>query len=149
MTSTVTTITVPPSSGINLELKGAHFFDSYEMPLAHNGRLALEIYLKVVARTPSWVNFLMATRNRIVAFLGFKNLGHLGGVSPAKKPCDYRVGDRVRIFTLRSLSDDEVILGDSDKHLDVKVSICKLVGQDRQSVAVATVVHIHNRLGRI
>lgn len=149
MTSSITAIDVPPSSRISLELKGAHFFDAYEMPLAHNGQSALDIYLKVVARTPSWVNFLMATRNRIVAFLGLKNLGHLGGVNPAKKPCDYRVGDRVGIFTLRSISDDEIILGDSDKHLDVKVSICKLAGQDRQSVAVTTVVHIHNLLGRI
>lgn len=48
-----------------------------------------------------------------------------------------------------SISDDEIILGDSDKHLDVKVSVCKIAQDGRQSVAVTTVVHIHNLLGRI
>ena len=45
MTSPVTAITVPPSSRIRRELPGADFFDSYEMPLAHDGRSALDIYL--------------------------------------------------------------------------------------------------------
>lgn len=149
MTSTVTAIDVPPTSRISREFPGADFFDAYEMPLAHDGRSALDIYLKIVAKTPSWVNVLMATRNRIVAVLGLKNLGHLGSLNPAKESSAYRVGDRVGIFSLLSLSDDEIILGDSDKHLDVKVSICKLVRDGHQSVAVTTVVHIHNLLGRI
>jgi len=149
MTSPVTAITVPPSSRIRRELPGADFFDSYEMPLAHDGRSALDIYLKIVAKTPSWINFLMAIRNRIVAVLGLKNLGHLGGLNPVKESSAYRVGDRVGIFSLLSISDDEIILVDSDKHLDVKVSVCKLVQDDHQSVAVTTVVHIHNLLGRI
>lgn len=38
---------------------------------------------------------------------------------------EYRVGDRVGIFTLLFLSDNEIIQGDSDKHLDVKVSVFK------------------------
>lgn len=149
MTSSITAIDVPPSSRISHELQGANFFDSYEMPLAHDGRSALDIYLKIVAKTPSWINFLMAIRNRIVTVLGLKNLDHLGGLNPAKESSAYRVGDRVGIFSLLSLSDDEIILGDSDKHLDVKVSVCKLVRDGHQSVAVTTVVHIHNLLGRI
>jgi len=149
MTSAVTAIDVPPSSRISRELHGADFFDSYEMPIAHDGRSALEIYLKIVARTPSWANFLMATRNRVVAVLGLKNLGHLGDLNQTKESAAYRVGDRMGIFSLLSVSDDEIILGDSDKHLDVKVSVCKLAQDGRQSVAVTTVVHIHNLLGRV
>ena len=149
MTSTITPIDVPPSSRISHELQGAYFFDSYEMPLAHDGRSALDIYLMIITKMPSWINFLMTVRNRVVAVLGLKNLGHLGEFNQAKASSAYRVGDRVGIFSLLSISDDEIILGDSDKHLDVKVSVCKLVRQDRQSVAVTTVVHTHNLLGRI
>lgn len=149
MTSNVTAIAVPPSSRISRELQGAYFFDAYEMPLPHDGQSALDIYLKVMARTPSWVDFLMAMRNRVVTVLGLKNLGHLGGINQAKKSCEYRVGDRIGIFSLLSISDDEVILGDADKHLNVKVSVCKLTRQDHQSAAITTVVHTHNRLGRI
>jgi hypothetical protein len=148
MTSTVKGIDVPPVSRIARELAGADFFDCHEILLAHDGRPALEIYLEVIARTPSWVNFLMASRNRIASLLGLKDVGHLGGLDNAKPASAYLVGDRVGIFSLLFVTDDEAILGEFDMHLDVKVSICRLRREGRESVAVTTVVHIHNFLGR-
>lgn len=145
----ITPIAVPGSSAIGKQLQGTDFFDAYEMPLEHRGRSALEIHLDVIVWTPAWVNFLMATRNRVVALFGLKNLGHLGAGARTKPTPNYRIGDRVGIFTLLSISDDEVILGDFDKHLDVKVSICKLNKGALESVAISTVVHIHNLLGRV
>jgi hypothetical protein len=149
MNPSITAIQVPLSSDIAKQLEGADFFDSYEMPLEHGGRSALEIYLCVVSKTPAWINFLMATRNRVVSLFGLKNLGHLGDLKRTKAVSDYRIGDRIGIFTLLSNTDNEVIMGDSDKHLDVKVSICKLVQDGKESVASTTVVHIHNLLGRV
>lgn len=145
----ITAIKVPCSSDISKQLQGADYFDCYEIPLDHAGRSALEIYLGVISKTPAWVNFLMAARNRVVWFFGLKNLGHLGDLQKAKAASDYRIGDRIGIFTLLSNTDNEVIMGDSDKHLDVKVSICKLVQDGKESVASTTVVHIHNLLGRV
>ncbi len=149
MKPSVIAIQVPLASNIGKQLQGADFFDSYEMPLEHAGRSALEIYLGVVRKTPAWVNFLMATRNRVVSLFGLKNLGHLGALNTLKAASDYRIGDRVGIFTLLSCTDNEVIMGDSDKHLDVKISICKFTKGGKESVATTTVVHIHNLLGRI
>lgn len=149
MPSPITPLDFPPSSRISRELNGADFFDSYEISLPHADRSALDIYLKVISRTPTWVNFLMGMRNRIVSLFGLKNLGHLANLDQAKESAIYRVGDRVGIFSLLSVSDDEIILGDSDKHLDVKLAVCKLVQDGRESVVVTTVVHIHNLLGRV
>ncbi len=149
MKPAISVIDVPPSSRIGRELAGADFFDAYAMPIEHGGRSALDIYLQVVAATPAWVNCLMAVRNRIVSLLGLKDLGHLGNLDRAKDPAAYRVGDRVGIFSILSISEDEVVLGDADRHLDVKVSFCKLADGGCPSVAVTTVVHIHNLLGRI
>ena len=42
------------------------------------------------------------------------------------------------------LSDEEIILADSDKHLNVEVSVYKV----RSQIAVSTVAHSHNALGR-
>ena len=149
MNPSVTAIRVPLTSDISKQLQGADFFDSYEMSLEHAGRSALEIYLGVISKTPAWINFLMATRNRVVSLFGLKNLGHLGDLQKTKAASDYWIGDRIGIFTLLSNTDNEVIMGDSDKHLDVKVSICKLVQNGKESVASTTVVHIHNLLGRV
>jgi len=149
MNPAVTNTAAPPAARISQEIPGSYFHDCYEMPLEHEDCSALAIYLKVVARTPRWVESLMTLRNRVVSLLGLKNLGHLGALPPLKEASAYRVGDRVGIFTLLSLTDDEVILGDADKHLDVKVSVCRLMCQARESIAVTTVVHIHNLLGRV
>ena len=42
----------------------------------------------------------------------------------------------------------EISLGDSDKHLDVQVSVQKRMHEDASWLAVSTVVHVHNGLGK-
>ncbi|MEO7495788.1 MAG: DUF2867 domain-containing protein [Massilia sp.] len=145
----ITPIAVPPLSYIAQQLAGAYFSDAYEVALENDDKTALEIYLQSAARPPRWVNACMALRNRVVALVGLKNLGHLHALAGGKAAGDYRPGDRVGIFSLLSVTDDEVILGDSDKHLDVKVSVCKITRGTQHSVAFSTVVHIHNLLGRV
>lgn len=146
MNATVTTATVPPASQIAALLDGAHFYDCYTTQAGQDPRTALALYLDVVRRAPGWVNRMMALRNRIVSRLGLKDLGHLGTLDTRKPAHAYRVCDRVGIFSLKYLSDQEIILGDSDKHLDVQVSIHKTASG---TVSVSTVVHIHNLLGRV
>lgn len=136
----------PAGSQASLRLPGAYYQDCYQVPLPNEGVSALELYLQVVQQTPGWVNRLMAMRNWLVGLVGLKNLGHLGALKCAKPAADYRVGDRVGIFSLLYLSQDEVLLGDSDKHLDVVLSVCKA---PHKAVSVSTVVHVHNALGRL
>jgi hypothetical protein len=146
----IRSIEVPPISEIARQLPGANFFDSYEGVLqpADAAKSAIELSLQTFLKTPVWVDVLMRFRNRVVALVGLKNLGALSALDQDKKPIDYRVGDRVGIFTLQYLSENEVILGDSDKHLDVSVSVYKLSRDGVASLAVSTVVHVHNRWGK-
>ncbi|MTW13528.1 DUF2867 domain-containing protein [Pseudoduganella eburnea] len=136
----------PEGSQASLRRKDAYFHDCYRIDAPDAGASALETYLQVVRQTPGWVNRLMALRNRIVGLVGLKNLGHLGAPGAGKQAAQYRVGDRVGIFSLLYLSPDEVLLGDSDKHLDVVVSVCKA---PQGAVSVSTVVHVHNWLGKL
>ncbi len=142
----VVAATPPAGSQASRRLAGAYFHDCYRIAAPHAGASALELYLHVVRQTPGWVNRLMALRNWLVGLVGLKDLGHLDALDSGRAASAYRVGDRVGIFSLRHLSDEEVLLGDSDKHLDVVVSVCK----DAQgSVSVTTIVHVHNWLGRL
>lgn len=151
MKPAITRISVPPGAAINGFLPGADFHDCYQLPLPASAKTqsALALYLDVVSRTPAWVDALMATRNRAVALVGLKNLGALAAVDRTKPLETYRVGDRVGIFKLLQLSDDEVILGDADKHLEVRLSVFRQRSAAGPAVAVSTVVHIHNLLGRL
>jgi hypothetical protein len=93
----------------------------------------------------------MTLRNRVVVQLGLKDLGHLDAFNPHKPLDKYQPGDRIGIFTLLDNQPDEVVLGDSDRHLDVALSVHR--GRDPKSghvvLTVSTVVHIHNMLGRL
>lgn len=142
-------VSVPPNSQISQHLVNANFFDAFQINLTPCKRTALEIYLEVIAKTPSWISFLMALRNRAAPMFGIKNLGSLTDINCNKKATEYQVGDRVGIFTIHSMSDDEVILTDSDRHLDAKISIYKIPSATENLVTVSTVVHVHNLLGHV
>jgi hypothetical protein len=140
----VSACAVPPQSRLHARLAGAHFHDAYRVDNPHPGRPALALWMQTLGRTPGWVDAAMRARNAIVKRLGLKDLGVLR-IDPNRPLQDYRVGERVGIFTALHLGEDEVVMGDDDKHLDVQVSLLKTA--DRQ-VVVSTVVHIHNALGR-
>ena len=139
---------VPERSRLRSEIASADFHDAWEAPLHDPDRSALEIYLTAVSNTPRWVDALMALRNRIVAVFGLKNLGTLGAIDRTRPAASYRPGERLGIFTILSIQDAELVLGDSDKHLRAQVSVYREGGASARVVA-STVVHVHNALGRV
>jgi hypothetical protein len=141
-------VDVPIDSEISKNLAGAYYFDSYRFLTEQKNRSPLQIWLDHASKTPAWINFLMAVRNNIASVIGLKNLGHLGAVDTEKQANDYQIGDRVGIFTLLSISDNEVILGDVDKHLDVQVSVYK-ESKKENLISISTVVHVHNLMGKV
>ncbi len=91
----------------------------------------------------------MTIRNKLVAAMGLKDMGPLSGIDQHKPAHAYRVGDQAGIFKVLALHDREVILGETDKHLDVKVSVARQEGPEGTTVFVSTVVHVHNTMGRL
>jgi len=148
----VTKITVPQYTEISKVVAGAFYVDCYQVPTTIKSRSALQVWLDHVAKTPRWINWLMSVRNSVVAAFGLKDLGLLGAIDPEKSSADYQVGDRVGIFTLIAISENEIILADCDKHLDVKLSVyqgCTEAVSSQETVIMSTVVHTHNLLGKV
>ena len=139
---------IPADSEIGKYLADADLFDAFEVPIAESNRSALQIYIDLMAKTPAWINRLMAVRDRAVAMFGLKHLGHLDDIDPTKPADAYRPGDRVGIFSILFISDREVILVETDKHLDAKVSLCKTFDGRSDAVVLSTVIHLRNLLGR-
>lgn len=139
---------MPAGSRIAQALPNNDFADCYQFDDLWPEKNAMETYLTLVARTPRWMNALMAMRNQAVRLVGLKHLGNLARAVNNKAASDYKVGDRVGIFSLKHLQGDEVILFDDDKHLLVQLSVVKHKVNGKPMVSLSTVVHIHNRLGR-
>jgi len=140
---------IPAGSRIAQALPNNDFADCYQFDDLWPNQNALETYLTLVTRTPGWMNALMAMRNQAVRLVGLKHLGALSTAVNRKPASDFKLGDRVGIFVLKHLQEDEVILFDDDKHLHVQLSVVKHVVDGKPKVSLSTVVHIHNRLGRV
>jgi Protein of unknown function (DUF2867) len=141
----------PDGSRIQQLVHGSYFHDAWSIRAAEPSLDPLSQFLRVARSTPTWIDGAMRLRNRLVSLIGLKDLGGLSAVSLSKNATEYRPGDRVGIFTLLSASETEVLLGDSDKHLDVVVSVHRQqTGSGAQAlVTVTTVVRVHNWLGRM
>jgi hypothetical protein len=139
---------VPSKSQLSNQLNDAYFYDSHQFSTRFTDRKALEIWLAHANSAPAWINALMTIRNKTVSLLGLKDLGQLADKANEKSADAYQVGDRVGIFTILFISDNEVVLGDSDKHLDVKLSVYK-TSNNSDNVTISTVVHVHNLLGKV
>lgn len=143
--------TAPKRSRVESLLAGAYFHDAWAIAPAEPNLDALGQFLRVAQRTPRWIETLMNLRNRVVGYVGLKNLGGLSQIHPNKASSEYVAGERVGIFTLISKTEDEVLLGDDDNHLKVVVSVHKCAGAcgSEPVITVTTVVHVKNWLGRL
>jgi hypothetical protein len=145
---TVTVTEVPEESALREFLAEAHFFDAYRAALGDTTLTPVEFFLHAVKATPAWVTGLMSLRNLIVRQLGLKDVGMMRSAT-GKPARDYRIGDRLGIFSILANTESELLLGIDDRHLDVRVSILKPRDKKSQSYVVSTVVKVHNWLGHL
>lgn len=139
---------VPTESCLHALLGNADFADSYLLPDPYPELGLLDSWLRLMGKTPAWMEALMWLRNRVVRLFGLKDLGGMSRATQRKAAADFRIGDRVGIFTLEAQHAQELVLGDCDKHLHVRVSLLRLQRDGLSRLALTTVVHEHNWLGR-
>ncbi|HXQ14842.1 MAG TPA: DUF2867 domain-containing protein [Caulobacteraceae bacterium] len=139
---------VPGGSQLWPWLQTATFHDTFEADLSEPGLSPIEIFQRASRATPRWAARLMAIRNRAVRLVGLKDVGALA--ERVERPAAaYQIGDRLGIFTLMASTDDEIVLGIDDRHLDVRVSVLKFVRGGAARYALSTAVRTHNLLGRL
>jgi hypothetical protein len=127
----------------------ADFADAYETLVPKSDLSATEIYCAVMRQTPGWVDALMWLRNRVVQPLGLKDAGVISNV-PAARNAIAVPGQRIGLFEVVSVSANELVLQDDDKHLLVQLSVLKQSNDaTHDKLTISTVVHIHNTLGRV
>jgi len=147
--STVIKCSIPESSKIFDHIGAVSYSDCYSTCI--NRRVsATDAYRAIFGHTPSWIESLMSVRNKIAAMIGLKNLSGptLENVANSIHQTPYVVGSRAGMFSVISVSEKEVILGDDDKHLNFRISV--LIDSDSKTIVyVSTIVEEHNLAGRV
>ncbi|MEO1448550.1 MAG: DUF2867 domain-containing protein [Bacteroidota bacterium] len=102
--------------------------------------------------TPPWVKALMQIRNAIVAPFGLKIDAPETSLGPEEQRNAFtaQAGDQLGIFKVYDVSEQELIMGEDDKHLDFRVSVLKdEPTEEGTRLILTTTVYFHNRWGRL
>ncbi len=101
-----------------------------------------EITNLIFNNPPSWVKFLFILRNRMVKIIGLKN----------SVPTDFKetfeIGGYIGFFKIYAISNDEIILGADDSHLNFRAVILKDNTSD-YNIKTITLVEYNNTKGKI
>lgn len=140
----VTSVAFPSESNVFHMFETTDLADSYAIRLPKNAIADPELLARFLFSHQSpWVVLLMRMRDALVARFGIKTSEQM------QNSC----GERIGIFKIYETGMHEIILGEDDIHLDFRLSVLlqtKMVSAKSASCLIlSTVVHCHNRLGRI
>ncbi|MBB6488315.1 DUF2867 domain-containing protein [Rhizobium lusitanum] len=121
-------------------LPGADWADCFELQVPKSDLTAIAAARAMLGRFPPWVRLLMSLRNSVTSIFGLKSTGSdLAGNK-----------ETIGFFPIVSQSDDQVVLGFDDRHLDFRVVIdVRDDGRGRRLVDTTTLVKRKILLGRI
>lgn len=141
----------PEKSVLSQGKKDFDYVDSFEGELKHDSRNIdiTEIGNAFFTSGPKWGKKMFAFRNKVVGLFGLKT-----GTETEKKQMEKgfkcEVGERMGIFTVFDKTDNEIVIGEDDKHLDFRVSLLFDENKnqfDEKSLTISTTVKFHNWLG--
>ncbi|MDO8612377.1 MAG: DUF2867 domain-containing protein [Dehalococcoidia bacterium] len=140
-------VSVPAGSLVGKAFAVASYADAYAIDLPLGRVPDVDTLMRLlVASAPRWADQLMWLRDRIVSMFGLRT--SRAHVAPTNSTARLQPDDVVGIFTVCARSDDEILFGGNDRHLNFRASILIQRGPARSYAVVTTVVHFNNWLGR-
>lgn len=98
---------------------------------------------------PKWVGKLFDFRNKIVSVFGLKTPGKITDKNKLLDNFKCEVGDQLGLFKVFSKTENEVILGEDDKHLNFRISLFLKQENLNYKIIITTTVKFNNWFGRL
>jgi len=99
-----------------------------------------------VFRIPNWVDLLIRIRNSLVRLFGLKT----GNEKNFTESINYSIGEKAgSYFAVIDRSENEIVMGQNDKHLNFRVSVMKKKCEQDCSIYLTTIVKFNNIWGRM
>ncbi len=132
--------TPPPESVVAGWYANASLLDSYSIDLGSSKQDSMRVLAtRTVGDPPSWIKALVAVRDALVTPFGVKTSGEVR----ASRADD----DRVDFFPVQWEGNDEIVLGEDDRHLDFRLSLLRRPSPTGTQLIATTIVHAHNAFG--
>jgi hypothetical protein len=121
-------------------LPDADWADCYELQVQESDITAVVAARTMFGKFPFWVRSLLRLRDTVVGVFGLKSTRHHAS----------HTAETIGFFPIVSKSENQVVLGFDDKHLDFRIVIdVRDDGQGRQLIDTITLVKRKILLGRI
>ena len=146
-------MTFPIASLLFTERKNYNYSDSFGCTFVDpKNKINIETIVNDFSKPlPVWIDALMSVRDKIVSVIGLKTSEEERN-TVQRGPYKLVEGEKIGFFNLYNRTNNEVILGEDDKHLDFRVSLL-LENPDQDSgvkkIIITTVVTYNNWMGRI
>ncbi len=142
MTKKVIETTIPSPSILPQQFDTIDFQDAFAF-YTHNNSLSIkDLYISIFSTTPKWVEYLMRLRNKIVSIFGLKT------EMSRNINTNFKIGDKIGIFKIYNIQDNEIIAGENDRHLDFRVSLFREVSTTSK-ITISTIVKYNNWFGKL
>lgn len=143
---------LPVESQLHAYARPQDFMDCFSVAFSNEWAKAEATMPEIAALATSvevpGAQSLMQLRDLIVKPLGLKTADEMdeeGGSSQNGAP---QIGDRIGFFKIYGISDNEIILGEDDRHQDFRVSVLR-VPEVPSRLYLATCCQRHNLLGHL
>jgi hypothetical protein len=154
LTMTITKTTLPEYSMLSDNNKRYDYVDSFQGTVVDNENklTSLDISKAFLSSSPQWVGKLFRLRNKIAGLFGLKTAGDINERQKTLYKFKCEPGEQVGLFKVFGKTDNEVVLGEDDKHLDFRVSLLLEKSKDNKvekRLTISTTVVFNNWFGRV
>jgi hypothetical protein len=140
---------VPSCSTLSRELlERAYFRDSYRVQLSRKELGIVDIFFGIFAHHPLWMKLLLIVRNKVASLAGL-DAPNASEILHIEVKDRYVVGEKIGVWPIFWLSQDEIVAGRNNKHMDFRLSVLNIPDGDRTSVVVSTICTVHNLPGKL
>lgn len=130
-----------------LKLREYEYSDQYTTQLGVNqDPTVTEVVKSFFSAGPRWISLLFQVRNKIVKIFGLKTSGKSTDREAQLKAFKCEPGERLGLFKVFEKTENEVIIGEDDKHLNFRISF--LLDKKTAAIQMTTAVKFHNRFGK-
>ena len=140
-------ITLPKESIIKSSLRRNDYEDAFAIEIDHPVPLE-ELPKMFFMAFPKWFIVLMGTREVVAKIIGLKTSE---GMDVKKQIKEFKgeIGDSIALFHVLDKTEEEIMTGESDSHLDFRLSLFYRPKKEKHEIILATTVQYNNWVGKV
>ncbi len=138
----------PPACSVASSSNARISGNSYRAPLSRKELGIVDVFFGIFAHQPRWMKLILIVRNKVASLAGL-DAPTASEIFHVEIKDRYVVGEKIGVWPIFSLSEDEIVAGRNNKHMDFRLSVLKVLDGDRTSVVVSTICTVHNLAGKL